>query len=100
MNCQDFEELVLALARNQLLDAVDREQGLDHAEVCVRCKAHLAEERAFLTGVHVVVAELAEQDAPARVEARLLMAFRQQVAAAASPAVIPGAWPMPVKTRD
>lgn len=87
MNCQDFEKLALALARNRLLDAATREPGLAHAEVCECCAARLAEERALLAGVRAVVAEIAEEEAPARVETALLAAFRQQVAA--SPAVIP-----------
>jgi len=94
MNCQGFEKLALAVARDQLLDAAVREQSLAHTEVCVRCAAHLAEGRALLAGVHAIVAELAQQEAPARVEAALLTAFREQVTAAA-PVVIP----MPVKTR-
>ena len=88
MNCRDFEKLVLALAREQSLDAAVREQGLAHTEVCVRCAAHLAEERALLAGVRAVVVGLAEQEAPARVEAALLTAFREQVTSA-SPSVIP-----------
>jgi len=95
MNCQGFEQLVLALARDQSLDAAVREQSLAHTEVCVRCAAHLAEERALLTGVRAVVADLAEQEAPARVEAALLTAFRQQVTTA-PPVVIP----MPVRARQ
>lgn len=93
MNCQGFEKLVLALAREQSLDAAVREQGLAHTAVCVRCAAHLAEERALLAGVRAVVGELAELEAPARIEAALLTAFREQVTAAA-PVVIP----MPVNT--
>src|SRR5262245_12827499 len=93
MNCQDFEKLALALARNQSLDATTREQGLDHTEGCIRCAARLAEERALMAGVRAVVAELAGEEAPARVEAALLKVFRQQVTATA--AVIT----MPVRTR-
>lgn len=86
MNCQDFEKLSLALARNRLLDATTREQSLTHAEGCERCATRLAEERALLAGVRAVVAKIAEEEAPAHVEAALLAAFRQQVTA--SPAVI------------
>jgi hypothetical protein len=86
MNCQDFEKLALALARNRLLDATTRAQGLAHAGACERCATRLAEERALLAGVRAVVAEIAEEEAPAHVEAALLAAFRQQVAP--SPAFI------------
>ncbi len=89
MNCQDFEKLVLALARNRLLDATTREQGLAHTEVCERCAARLAEERALLAGVGAVVAELAGEEAPARVEAALLATFRAQTAARASAIAVP-----------
>jgi hypothetical protein len=89
MNCQDFEKLAPELARNRLLDAVTREQGLAHAEGCERCATLLAEERALLAGVRVVVAEIAGEEAPARVETALLAAFRAQTASAASPTVLP-----------
>lgn len=89
MNCQDFDKLVLALARNQLLEATTRAQGLAHTETCKRCAARLAEECALLAGVRVVVAELAQEEAPARVEAALLAAFRQQVAAPTNVIALP-----------
>ena len=78
MNCQDFEKSVLALARNQLLDAAVRVEGLAHKEVCERCATRLAEERALLDGVRLVVAEIAHEEAPARIETALLAAFRAQ----------------------
>src|SRR5438132_13431646 len=93
MNCQDFEKILLALARNQLLDAAIREQGLAHQEACARCAARLAEEQALMAGVRAVIAEIAQEEAPARVEATLLAAFRQQAA------VIPAIVPIPIKTR-
>ena len=89
MNCQDFEKLALALARNSLLDATAREQGLIHTEDCERCAARLAEERALLAGVRAVVAELAGEEPPERVETALLAAFRAQTAAPASSTVVP-----------
>ena len=89
MNCQDFERLALSLARNNLLDATTREQGLIHTEVCERCAARLAEERALLASMRAVVAELAGEEPSARVDAALLAAFRAQTAATASPTVIP-----------
>jgi hypothetical protein len=89
MNCQEFEKLAPELARNRLLDAATRAQGLAHAEGCERCAALLAEEQALLAGVRAVVAEIAGEEAPARVEAALLAAFRAQTASAASPTVLP-----------
>src|SRR5262245_13568217 len=88
MNCQDFEKLVLSLARNRLLVATEREQGLVHAEVCNRCAARLAEERALLAGVHAVVAALDADPPPGCVGAALLTAFHAHVASSASSNVL------------
>jgi len=89
MNCHDFEKLVLALARNSLPDATARDQGLIHTEVCNRCAARLAQERALLARVRAVAVEMAGEKPPARVDALLLAAFRAQTAATASSTVIP-----------
>jgi hypothetical protein len=89
MNCHDFEKLALALARNSLLDATERDQGLIHTEVCNRCAARLAEERVLLARVRAVAVEMAGEEPPARVDALLLAAFRAQTAATASSTVIP-----------
>jgi hypothetical protein len=88
MNCRDFENIVLDLARDRPLDTATREQCSAHTEVCDRCAARLAEERALLACVRAAVAELAGEGAPARVEATLLDAFRAQRAATSSPAAI------------
>jgi hypothetical protein len=85
MNCQDFEKLALALARNSLLDATAREQGLIHMEGCERCAARLAEERALLARMRAVVEEMAGEGPPARVETALLAAFRAQSAIVSAP---------------
>lgn len=81
MNCHDFEKLALALARNSLLDATARDQGLIHTEGCNRCAARLAEERALLARLRAVVAEMADEGPPARVDDALLAAFRAQTVA-------------------
>ena len=94
MNCQDFEMIALALARNSLLDTTMREQGLVHTKDCERCAARLAEERALLARMRAVVAELAVEEPPARVETALLAAFRAQTAASSSTVI-----PMPSWTR-
>jgi hypothetical protein len=88
MNCCEFEKLVLDLARDQLTDATAREQSLAHTKFCERCATRLADERALLAGVSAVVAELAGEGAPPRVEEALLAAFRAQVGATHSPTVI------------
>src|SRR5262249_34013004 len=63
-----------------------------------RCAARLAEERALWAGMRAVVAEIAQEEAPARMEAMLLAAFRERAAAQAGPTMIQspartGRWP-------
>jgi hypothetical protein len=87
MNCRNFEKLVLVIAQNRLLDAAVRESGLRHVEECALCAVRLSEERALLAGLRTVVAEIACEEAPKRVEAVLLTAFREQARVAPTPAL-------------
>jgi hypothetical protein len=77
MNCHDFEVAAADLAAAHLMDAAQRESALAHAASCAGCAARLADERA-LTGGLLFVAKMANEEAPDRVEAALLAAFRQQ----------------------
>jgi hypothetical protein len=86
MNCHDLEAVAGDLARGHLMDAAQREKALAHAASCACCASRLADERALTDGLRFV-ANAANEDAPARVEAALLAAFRQQ--RAALPAVAP-----------
>lgn len=90
MNCHDFEAIAGDLAgghlAGHLMDAAQREKALAHSASCARCASRLADERA-LTGGLQFVAKTANEEAPARVEAALLAAFRQQ--RAALPSVVP-----------
>lgn len=95
MNCQDFEGIILALARQPLLDAAIYKQGLAHTEDCARCAARLAEERSLRAGIQAVVTEMAQAEAPAHIEVALLTAFREQAAATTAPAFIS----MPARNR-
>lgn len=72
MNCYEFETTVLALARNQLMDAAARELSLDHTWNCIRCAGRLASEQSLIAATRAVVAEIAGEEAPPRVEAKLL----------------------------
>src|SRR6267378_7090961 len=93
MNCRDFEMNVLALARNELIDANSREISLAHTVNCVSCADRLAGERALIAGVRAVVATLAEEKAPAYIGAALLTAFREYTPAVTGNTVVP----MPLK---
>ncbi|HYH86987.1 MAG TPA: hypothetical protein VEX60_16150 [Pyrinomonadaceae bacterium] len=80
MNCQDFESNINALARGALMDARERETALAHESACTRCAARLADERALTSGLRVLAADTKDMEAPARVEAALLAAFRARAA--------------------
>ena len=78
MNCRKFALSVIDLARDQMTDHRLRTAVLQHAESCADCAARLAEERALLTSMRLVVADMAAQQAPAPMEATLLAAFHEQ----------------------
>ena len=81
MNCKNFESAINDIARGALMDAASREQALAHAADCARCAARLSDERALTGGLRSLAAEMSAQEAPARVEAALVAAFRERAAA-------------------
>jgi hypothetical protein len=81
MNCRNFEAVINDLGRHQMTDARLRESGLAHAESCRRCAARLEQERDLTAGLHALAASAVSVEAPARVEAMLLAAFRERRAA-------------------
>lgn len=87
MNCQEFENSFEALARGALTDARRRAEALAHEKACAPCAARLADERALSTGLRALATGMKGAEAPARVEAALLAAFRAR--AASAPAVEP-----------
>jgi hypothetical protein len=80
MNCQLFENVIDDLARGRMMDAGARESGLAHAGSCEPCAARLEAERALTSGLCALAVTDAERQAPERVEAALLSAFRQREA--------------------
>lgn len=82
MNCKEFESLVNDLARASVMDAAAREKGLEHAQSCERCNARFLDEGALTRGLRALSASFSESNAPARTEAVLLSAFREQKLAA------------------
>jgi hypothetical protein len=78
MNCRKFETIINDLVRASVMDAGVRVSGLAHADNCARCASRLADERALTLGLRAMSAGAATttREAPARVEAALLAAFR------------------------
>ena len=78
MNCQNFETTINDLARDQIMDAMVRDSALKHASACARCAVRLADERMLTAGLRRLAASAGAEEAPTRVEARLLAALREQ----------------------
>lgn len=82
MNCQNFENVLDDIERGALLDARSREAALAHRDSCGLCTARFSDQSAIRAGLRSLAASAADADAPARVEAALLAAFRAQAGAA------------------
>src|SRR5262249_23138740 len=90
MNCQDFETIIIEVARDRLMDALERERALEHVGACASCATLLVEERALSRDLRALSAQAGAEEIPARLETSLLTAFRQR---AATPNVAPAASP-------
>lgn len=77
MKCDGFEAVINDLAKNGIMDAVLRDEALSHSAACRRCAVRLADERELTAGLKAL-AVTAAPEAPARIEASLLAAFRAQ----------------------
>lgn len=82
MNCQEFEASINDLARDQIIDAASRARALAHSEGCAECAARLSDERMLSAGLRYLAASAGDEQAPARIEAALLAAFRERNATA------------------
>jgi hypothetical protein len=82
MNCIEFESVVVAIARGEVMDAGALRPGLAHAEGCGRCAHRLASEKALSELMAAAVAEDSAREAPPRVGEMLVGAFRERRMAA------------------
>jgi hypothetical protein len=78
MSCQELETTINELARGQMTDATSRDKALSHAASCARCAMQLEDQRTLSTGLRRFAAVTAEEQAPSRIEASLVAAFREQ----------------------
>ena len=87
MNCQEFESRIDTLARGALADARLLAEASAHETSCATCAARLTDERALSTGLRALATGMKSAEAPARVEAALLAAFRARAASAGAQAL-------------
>jgi hypothetical protein len=78
MNCSRFETLVQDVARDCLTEEVVRAQAVEHAASCRSCARRLAAERTLTAIFKFAASE--KEDAPPRIEAALISAFREREA--------------------
>jgi len=75
MNCQNFEDVVDEIAREQIIDVNARAEALRHSDDCESCARWLEDERAITLSLRAVAENSESAGAPIRVEERLLAAF-------------------------
>lgn len=79
MNCQRFETVVNDIAREQIIDAAARAEALTHIYDCRSCAGRLADERTITKHLRDLAQSTESAGPAARVEARLLAAFNENL---------------------
>lgn len=77
MKCNQFEDTIYELARNQIIDESIREKVIAHTGECAECESRLDEQRSITNGLRAMVESYKEIVPPARVEAALVESFRR-----------------------
>lgn len=93
MNCQDFEQFVVALVEDDVGSSKNKLAVLTHASACEACGARLAAERVLSRSLSALAESTVTEQTPTRVKQSLRAAFEARQANAATPNVIP----MPVR---
>jgi len=92
MNCSESQSILRELARDQMMDARGRQSALAHAVSCGNCARALGDARALTGGLRHIASVDAQEQAPARVEASLVAAFRDRHSASLPvPVIAPAA---------
>jgi len=76
MTCSEFEEVVHGFVHMELLDVTVREAALEHASHCVECLERMADATALAEASEVLSGTARGEQAPPRIEATVLAAFR------------------------
>jgi hypothetical protein len=82
MNCEEFQDVVISIARRESMDAALSAQAHGHARACLRCAALLADARALGEELALLAADDQEKQAPLHVESALQNEFRKGTRAA------------------
>jgi len=77
MKCNDFEDVIYDLARNQIVDASLRQKALVHIKGCAECEARLEEQRSITNGLRAMAEGFKEAVPSSHVETSLIESFRR-----------------------
>lgn len=77
MNCREFSDYAVELARARMMEAATRRGALRHAEACETCALRLRSEQSLTAALRATVESMDGVAAPPRVESALLAAFRE-----------------------
>jgi len=77
MTCKEFEERVHDFVRMDLLDVKEREAVLEHAAGCAQCAERMSAATELAEASQLVAESALQEQAPPRVEAAILAAFRE-----------------------
>src|SRR6266571_4635504 len=78
MNCQRFEDAVIDVAREQIMDAALQHEALRHGRECAACAGRLNDERALTHQLRELTLTTKSVSASEKIEAQLLRAFDSQ----------------------
>jgi len=78
MNCTEFENVVVAIARDEVIEAAAHREGLAHADSCARCARRLAGEITLSEAMAAAMAEDSAKQAPPYVSKMLLEGLRER----------------------
>lgn len=78
MNCEKFLTVAADLARNQIVDASERESARVHVDQCDDCRRGWNDQLELSEKLRTVADQMTSSRAPEHVEAQLLAAFRDR----------------------
>ncbi|HEU5238224.1 MAG TPA: hypothetical protein VFU37_13900 [Pyrinomonadaceae bacterium] len=78
MNCQRFEDFVVDIAREQMIEVATRQKALEHTQKCNRCARRLKDETHLTLRLRSFTSSVVGSVVPTRVEAHLMAAFDEQ----------------------
>lgn len=82
MNCEQFQDILQDLARNEWLDVAAVKDALEHADTCTACDDLLQEAETLTADLHALAALEANHQAEPQVERNVLEAFAREKSSA------------------